>query len=161
MSIDMGKELDYVGKLNRQRKPRIIEVDKREDRDGLTRILLAGLGYSVIYRVLPLGDYQWDSKLGRVIVERKTPIDARDIERLAEQLSRLRLSQTEGCFPVLLIDHRGHAENPWSDNDFDNLLLSIQGRVRVVHCLQGQLAHRLDSLYRYSNKSRHGLLEVR
>jgi len=156
---EIGKELDYHGRITRQKKVRIIEIDSREPHDRLTDILLGGLGYTVSRRILPLGDYQWDSKLGRVIVERKTPIDAADIPRLSRQLGLLRRASRDGCFVILLIDHRKSHREPWSDIEFDNLLLSAQGRVRVVHCLQGQLAHRLDSLYRWTNKSNHQLME--
>ena len=160
-----GQELDFRGRLLRQRRERIITIDDREDLDQLTRLLLNGMGYGTNVERIPLGDYRWESRLGLVIVERKTPADARDLGRLSSQLTRLRRSTESGeVFPILLIDHRKEYRRPgyepWGDIDFDNLLVSCQGTVRVAHCLQGQLAHRLDSLYRWSNKSTHGFLEA-
>ena len=149
--------LDYKGRADRQRKVRAIGIDVRESRDRLTDTLLDGLGYSIERRVLPLGDYQWESKLGLVVVERKTPADAHDLDRLRQQCERLR--SASGILPILLIDHRYGRENPWKDHDFDNLLVSIQGRIRIAHCLQGQLAHRLDSLYKWSQRSGHTFSE--
>ncbi len=168
MNETTKRELSIYSKLKRQRKAKVIEIDTHEDLDRLTELLLTGMGFTVIRRLLPLGDFQWDSPLGRVIVERKTPADARDVKRLSEQVARLRDSSSHGgCFPIILIDHREEYNKgryspkyqPWSDDDFDNVLLSIGGRIRVAHCQQGQLAHRLDSLYRWTQKSTHGLLD--
>src|SRR3990167_5051695 len=141
-----GEAFNYGGKLLRQRKERIITIDDREDLDRLTQLLLNGMGYATV-------------------VERKTPSDARDLSRLSSQLSRLRrVGAEQTIFPIVLIDHRKEYKRPgyepWSDIDFDNLLLSVQGTVKVCHCLQGQLAHRLDAIYRWSQKSSHGFLEV-
>ncbi|KKK88667.1 hypothetical protein LCGC14_2740850 [marine sediment metagenome] len=169
MNEQIKRELAFHSRLKKQRKARVIEIDTHEDLDRLTELLLTGMGYTVVRRLLPLGDYQWGSPLGQVIVERKTPADARDVERLSKQVVRLRdASSHGGCFPILLIDHREEYNTgrytpkyqPWSDSDFDNVLLSIGGRVRIAHCQQGQLAHRLDSLYRWSMKSSHGLLDT-
>jgi len=163
------RELAFHSRLKKQRKARVIEIDTHEDLDRLTELLLAGMGYTVIRRLLPLADFQWESPLGRILVERKTPSDARDVERLSKQVARLRDSSSHGgCFPILLIDHREEYHTgryiskyqPWSDSDFDNVLLSIGGRIRLAHCQQGQLAHRLDSLYKWSQKSNHGLLDT-
>lgn len=162
----LGKALDYRGRANRQRKTRLIEIDVHEDKDGLTQVLLNGLGYSVSRVPLPLGDFRWESRLGLVLVERKTPSDARDILRLARQVGRLRLAAREGgVFPILLIDHRPEYlrdpnYKPWADEALDNVCLSVCGRVRVAHCLQGMLAHRLHGLYEWSNKSSHRLLDT-
>lgn len=160
-SHTVAESLDYLGKKRRQRKLRIITIDKgREDKDGITGLLLSGMGYTIEYRQLPLGDYAWDSKLGQVIVERKTPSDIRDIPRLSTQLRRLREGAASGAiFPVLLIDWRA-SESPWEEMILDNIEMSCQGSIHVAHCLQGQLAHRLDNLYMWSNKYRHELLEV-
>lgn len=171
MNEQTKRELAFHSRLKKQRKARVVEIDTHEDLDRLTELLLTGMGYTVIRRLLPLGDFQWASPLGQVIVERKTPADARDVVRLSAQVSRLRdASSHGGCFPILLIDHRDEYAKPkgrykekyqpWSDSDFDNVLLSIGGRIRVAHCQQGQLAHRLDSLYRWSQKSSHGLLDT-
>jgi len=155
------KALDFVGRAKRQRKVRLIEIDDREDLDGLTDTLLTGAGFTVIRRRLPLGDFQWDSKLGRVIVERKTPSDAKDIPRLLRQTIRLRDARTgAGCFPILLLDYRDDKpEHAWSDSSLDNLLMAVSGRVRIARCLQGQLADRLESLYYWTNKSKHDILD--
>jgi ERCC4-type nuclease len=160
-----GKALDYLGRIKRQRKSRVIEIDVHEDKDGLVEVLLRGLGYSVFRRPLPLGDFRWESKLGMVLVERKTPGDARDIKRLSRQVYRLRESRGGGVFPIVLIDHRPEyrrdpSYKPWADEALDNVLLSVGGRVRVAHCLQGQLAHRLHGLYEWSQKSSHRLLDA-
>ncbi len=168
MNEQTKRELSTYSKLKRQRKAKVIEIDTHEDLDRLTELLLTGMGYTVIRRLLPLGDFQWASPLGQVIIERKTPADARDVKRLTEQVGRLRDAGAHGgCFAILLIDHREDwgrrtkgKYQPWSDDDFDNVLLSIGGRIRVTHCQQGQLAHRLDSLYRWSTKSSHGLLDT-
>ena len=169
MNEQIKRELAFHSRLKKQRKARVIEIDTHEDLDRLTELLLRGMGYAVVRRLLPLGDFQWESPLGQVIVERKTPTDARDVERLNKQVVRLRDSSSHGgCFPILLIDHREEYNRPrhsakyqpWSDSDLDNVLLSIGGRIRIAHCQQGQLAHRLDSLYRWSQKSSHGLLDT-
>ena len=168
MNEQIKRELAFHSRLKKQRKARVIEIDTHEDLDRLTELLLTGMGYTVLRRLLPLGDFQWESPLGRVLVERKTPSDARDVGRLRRQVARLRDSSSHGgCFPILLIDHRSEYAKEhkgkyqlWSDSDFDNVLLSIGGRIRLAHCQQGQLAHRLDSLYRWSHKSSHGLLDM-
>lgn len=152
-------DLDYVGKKQRQRKERVIEVDDREDRDRITEVLLSGMGYTVLKQRLPLGDFQWDSRVGRVVVERKTPNDLNDIQRLTRQLHRLRDAARAGIYPILLLDYREGRGNPWADFDIDNAKLSVQGAVKVAHCLQGQLAHRLDNLYKWSQKAQHQLME--
>ena len=158
----VAESLDFLGKKRRQRKLRLITIDKgREDKDGITGLLLSGMGYTIEYRQLPLGDYTWDSKLGPVILERKTPSDIRDIPRLSSQLRRLREGAKGGaCFPILLVDWR-QAQDPWEEMILDNIEMACQGSVHVAHCLQGQLAHRLDNLYVWSNKSSHELLEVK
>lgn len=168
MNEQIKRELAFHSRLKKQRKARVIEIDTHEDLDRLTELLLTGMGYTVIRRLLPLGDFQWGSPLGQVIIERKTPDDARDILRLTKQVRRLRDSSSHGgCFPILLVDHREEwgrkakgKYQPWSDSDLDNVLLSICGRIRIAHCQQGQLAHRLDSLFRWSQKSTHGLLDT-
>ena len=172
MNEKAGKALDYRGRANRQRKARVIEIDVHEDKDGLTQVLLNGLGYSTTRCALPLGDFRWESRLGLVLVERKTPSDARDIPRLSRQVARLRGAASRsmvgdglGVFPILLIDHRPEyirdpSYKPWADEALDNVCLSVCGRVRVAHCLQGQLAHRLHGLYEWSNKSSHRLLDA-
>ena len=158
----MTLALDYVGRKERQRYPRTIAMDYHEDIDGVAALLLSGIGYTVDKRVLPLGDYQWSSPLGLVIVERKTPADLQDLARLKRQLDKLRVADAEGCFSVLLVDHTtdysrsGHKW--WTDNTLDNLLLAISGKVHVAHCVQGELAHRLDALYRLTQKKEHGFL---
>lgn len=153
----ISRSLDYKGRADRQRKQRLIRIDAREPRDGITDVLLGGMGYSTERAILPLGDYQWESKLGLCVIERKTPADAHDMDRLRQQVQRLR--GASGVLPILLIDWRSRYENPWKDHDFDNLLVSIQGTIRVAHCLQGQLAHRLDSLYKWSQRTGHTFFE--
>ena len=169
-----GRNLDFVGRANRQRKARVIEIDTHEDLDRLTELLLTGMGYTVRRRLLPLGDFQWDTHQGRCIIERKTPADARDLGRLLAQITRLREAarawptrdklQDAITIVILLIDHRKEwRDNPnysaWDDHAFDNLLVSIAGIIRIAHCEQGQLAHRLDSLYQWSQKHIHSFTE--
>lgn len=157
--LEITKDLDYHGRKKRQRKQRTIKIDDREDRDGLTALLLSGMGYTVEKARLPLGDYSWESPLGLVLVERKTPKDARDFDRDLSQIKRLR-EVANIAFPILLIDHRAWSEDPlWENFALDNLLLSVQGTIRVAHCTQGQLAHRLDSLYQWSMKNHHTFME--
>jgi len=153
---DAANGLDYLGRLSRQRKLRIITIDDREDRDKITTILLKGMGYTVKNERLPLADYAWDSPLGRILLERKTPRDAEDISRFGKQSRRLVAAGTGKYFPILLIDHPNHSrDRRWEDFGLDNLCLSIQGTIRVVHCNQGQLAYRLDSIYKWSQKGKH------
>ena len=147
MNEQTKRELSIYSKLKKQRKARVIEIDTHEDLDRLTELLLTGMGYTVIRRLLPLGDFQWASPLGQVIIERKTPSDARDVKRLQRQVVRLRDAGAHGgCFAILLIDHREdwgrHTKGkyqPWSDDDFDNVLLSIGGRVRIAIVNKGSL----------------------
>lgn len=124
-------------------------------------------GFTVIHKALPTGDYLWESRLGTVLIERKTPDDLRGMKRFRAQLARMRELESE-YFPILLIDHRPIRWNNWAKrytklgtkelNDLDNLLLSVQGRVRVAHCDAGALATRLSSLYDWTNKPRHQIL---
>ena len=136
---------------------KLIEIDDREDRDGITEILLAGMGYTPQRIRLPLGDFRWESPLGQVLVERKTPQDARDINRFYKQFMRLtKASREGGVFPILLIDHRPQKdEGLWEEFGLDNMCMSAQSVVRVAHCTQGQLAHRLDSIYQWTQKPKH------
>lgn len=163
MYDDIARELSFVSKNKRRRKERTIEIDDREDRDRLTQLLLGGLGYSTPVVRLPLGDFRWESPLGIVLVERKTPRDITDLDRTASQLNRLRAAAKEGVFPILLVDHvparRDSNYRTWADDAIDNLLLSLSGTVRVAHCEQGQLAYRLDSLYQWSQRREHRFLE--
>ena len=157
---DITKRLDYVGRTARQRKVRAIDMDYHEDVDSITALLLTGMGYTVKRRKLPMGDYQWDSKLGQVIVERKTPSDIQDLVRFGRQLEGMRIAAHNGCFCVLLIDHAAtNKKNRWDDIGFDNLLMAVGGSVKIAHCNQGELANRLDSLYQFSQKGEHGFLE--
>jgi len=152
----LAKDLDYLGRSKRQRKLRIITIDDREDRDKITAVLLRGMGYTVKVERIPLADYAWESPLGRVLLERKTPRDAEDIARFARQSRRLVAAGTGAYFPIVLIDHPNYSrDRRWEDFGLDNLCLSIQGNIRVVHCNQGQLAHRLDSIYQWTQKGKH------
>ena len=153
---DAVNGLDYLGRLTRQRKLRIITIDDREDRDKITTILLKGMGYTIKSERMPLADYGWDSPLGRVLVERKTPRDAEDIARFARQSRRLIAAGRGKYLPIIIIDHPNHSrDRRWEDFGLDNLCLSIQGHIRVVHCNQGQLAYRLDSIYKWTQKGKH------
>ena len=152
----IATDLDYLGRLRRQRKERIITIDDREDRDKITTVLLRGMGYTTLQKRIPLADYTWDSPLGTVLLERKTPRDAEDISRFARQSRRLIAAGTGAYFPIVLIDHPNYSrDRRWEDFGLDNLCLSIQENIRVVHCNQGQLAYRLDSLYKWTQKGKH------
>lgn len=154
---EVARSLDYVTRNARRRLDRNITVDDREPLDGLTETFLRGLGYTITRHTLPLGDYQWDSKLGLVVVERKTQADIMDYPRLYRQVTKLREARkTAGVFPILLLDENFR----YGAKNIDNILLSVQGRIRVVYCATGGLAQKLDDLYQYSNAAQHELLDT-
>ena len=156
--------LDLVGKNARQRKVRTIHMDTREP-DVITANLLTGLGYTIERIGMPVGDYRWDVKeesylhergLFGVVVERKTLADLRDVPRLRKQLSKM---HTLDLF-IILIEHSFDTDRKrrWPEESILNAELSIQlGGVHVTRCEGNDVAGRLDSLYRWSQKRTHQL----
>ena len=157
--VAFGKELSK-GVKRKQKRGAKITVDVNEDRDGVVRAVLTGFGYEVDWRRLPLGDFQWDSPLGRVIVERKTPRDISDVPRLSRQVKRLRAAAREGAFVLILLDQADWNRSRWDDFGLDHLLISIQSPIRISRCTRGQLAQKLDALWEYTTKKSHRLLDT-
>ncbi len=165
--------LDLVGKNDRQRKVRAMWQDTREP-DAVTLNLLTGMGYTVERLGMPLGDYGWvirdeswlaTAGYAAVIVERKTLADLRDVPRLRKQLARMRevweLEETDlRSLFVVLIEHAFDTDRKrrWPEESILNAELSIQlGGVRVTRCGGNDVAGRLDSLWRWSQKRTHQL----
>ena len=157
--------LDIVGKNSRQRKVRRIWQDTREP-DAVTRNLLMGMGYTVDRLGMPIGDYGWEirpdaflsSKYLSFTVERKTLADLRDVARLRKQLSKGR--RESRTFFLILIEHTFDTDRKrrWPEESILNAELSIQlGGVRVTRCEGNDVAGRLDSLYKWSQKRTHQL----
>ena len=165
--------LDLVGKNDRQRKVREMRVDTRE-RDAVTANLLAGMGYTLEHIGMPIGDYGWDLReqswlqgmgYATFTVERKTLADLRDVARLRKQLARARHMMSlepEGQHTLFVVmtehvfDH--DRKRRWPEESILNADLSIQlGGVRVTRCEGNDVAGRLDSLYRWSQKRTHQL----
>jgi len=160
-------DLDLVGKNERQRKVRVIRMDTRE-RDVVTANLLTGMGYTLEHIGTPLGDYGWDLReeswlhcvLGyeSLVLERKTLADLRDTVRLKRQLARL--DNALRVLPVVLLEHAFDTDRKrrWPEESILNAELSMQLRgVKVTRCEGNDVAGRLDSLYRWSQKRTHQL----
>ena len=159
--------LDLVGKNDRQRKVRVIRMDTRE-RDVVTANLLTGMGYTLEHIGMPVGDYGWDIREGAflydefrsVLIERKTLADLRDVTRLRRQLNKMKDAYLQYPFPIVLIEHSFDTDRKrrWPEESILNAELSIQlGGVRVTRCEGNDVAGRLDSLYRWSQKRTHQL----
>lgn len=157
--------LDLVGKLSRQRKVRRMWQDTREP-DAVTRNLLTGMGYTVDRIGMPIGDYGWElrpdaflsSKYLSFTVERKTLADLRDVARLRKQISKGR--RESRTFYLVLIEYRFDTDKKrrWPEESILNAELSLQlGGVRVTRCGGNDVAGRLDSLYKWSQKRTHQL----
>lgn len=162
-------------RIARQRKARIIDQDVREP-DGVTGTLLRGAGYTVERRPLMVGDYAWDIReqaylathLGyrRFVLERKTLADLRDVPRLADQLGRARMMihqelTGDQTYFVVMVEYKYDTDTrrKWSDKAIRSAKLSMQvGGVRVTECGENEVAEALDSLYVWSNKSKHELM---
>jgi len=166
--VGYADALDLVGKNQRQRKVRNMWQDTREP-DAVTLNLLTGLGYTVERLGMPMGDYGWDLREesflhGRgffsVTVERKTLADLRDVGRLRKQLLRMWEAGLHGTFFIVLIEHSFDKDKKrrWPEESILNAELSIQlGGVRVTRCEGNDVAGRLDSLWKWSQKRTHQL----
>lgn len=157
--------LDLVGKNQRQRKVRRMWQDTREP-DAVTRNLLTGMGYTVDRIGMPIGDYGWEicpyaflsDKYLSFTVERKTLADLRDVARLRKQIAKG--SQESRTFYLVLIEHRFDTDRKrrWPEESILNAELSLQlGGVRVTRCEGNDVAGRLDSLWKWSQKRTHQL----
>ena len=159
--------LDFVGKKARQRKVRLIRMDTRE-RDVVTANLLTGMGYTLEHIGMPIGDYGWDLReeswfkqqwsLDSLILERKTLADLRDAGRLKRQLDKM--SRGRACVLVVMIEHSFDTDRKrrWPEESILNAELSIQlGGVHVTRCEGNDVAGRLDSLWKWSQKRTHQL----
>lgn len=168
-----AQTLDLAGKHERQRKPRIIRVDHREP-DLFTEQMLRGAGYTVERIGMLIGDYGWDireeSWLGgrgyvNAILERKTLADLRDTDRLKDQLHRMRARvaveppSARSLF-VVLVEHQFDTDTKrkWTEEAVANAKLSIQlTGVLVTECEANDVAGKLDSLYKWTQKLGHEL----
>lgn len=166
---------DFVGRKKRQRKPRDIVMDTREP-DKVTELLLSGGGYTVERRALKVGDYAWDLKpasylttrLGysRLVVERKTLADLRDVKRLMDQVRRMNavvVTEPNGdeTLFIILLEYRFDRDHKrkWSDHAIRNAKLSLQlAGVKIAECEDNGIADAIDTLYQWSNKSKHELI---
>ncbi len=169
-----GKQ-DFIGRKKRQRKPRDLVMDTREP-DKITELILSGAGYTVERRALKVGDYAWDLKpasylttrlaYSRVVVERKTLADLRDVERLMDQVRRMRaVSHDEPLgnltLFIILIEYRFDRDfkRKWSDHSICNAKLSLQlAGVKIAECKDNGIADAIDSLYQWTNKTKHELI---
>ena len=165
--------LDLVGKNSRRRVIHNITQDTREP-DAVTLNLLTGMGYTVERRALVIGDYSWELRpeswlhgIGYVTftLERKTLADLRDVARLKRQLEKARallVLETEGhrTFFSILLEHAFDTDRKrrWPEESILNAELSLQlGGVRVTRCEGNDVAGRLDSLWKWSQKRTHQL----
>ncbi len=171
--MSYADHLDLVGKNSRQRKIREIRVDTREQ-DAVTSNLLTGMGYTLDRHAMLIGDYGWDLReeswlhaAGYVTftLERKTLADLRDVGRLKRQLKKARallVLETEGhrTFFSILLEHAYDTDRKrrWPEESILNAELSLQlGGVRVTRCGGNDVAGRLDSLFKWSQKRTHQL----
>ena len=124
---------------------------------------------------LEVGDFLWESRLGRVLVERKSAgdlISSLGSGRLQDQFQRM----LESCdIPILLIEgkigeYEGTVDNrrwkgeqrfttQWNYIAFDHLLLSWQlSGIFLAHSpSQAQTPYRLIKLYQWTQKEEHSL----
>lgn len=162
--MDYADSLDLVGKNHRQRKTRLIRMDVREH-DVITANLLAGMGYTLGVHGMLIGDYGWNLREESwlrvngyevLTLERKTLADLRDTRRLKRQLTKQRL----GVFFVVMIEYRFDTDRKrkWPEESILNAELSMQlGGVHVTRCEGNDVAGRLDSLWKWSQKRTHQL----
>jgi len=162
--------LDLVGRNDRQRKVRLIRMDTREH-DAVTANLLLGMGYTLDRHAMLFGDYGWDLReeswlytagYGAFALERKTLADLRDVARLRGQLAKARstIAGGRGLFFVVMIEHTFDTDRKrrWPEESILNAELSIQlGGVQVTRCEGNNVAGRLDSLWKWSQKRTHQL----
>jgi ERCC4-type nuclease len=149
-----------------------MEIDNREPEAYIRAICVPLTDHVVV--TLPSGDYAWNGKYGRVVVERKTISDfvaSLHDGRWAQQIPRLQSAQ----FPILLLEGaleyspdgkvmlRGQ-EQAWSPEYLDGALLTAQRLgVYVAHCPSGPgaVARKLVSLQRWCDRLIHSTLEPR
>ncbi len=165
--------LDLVGKNSRQRKIRRMWMDTREP-DAVTFNLLVGLGYTVDRHAMLFGDYGWELRDESWLrgagyigfnLERKTLADLRDVSRLKKQLARAKVVMAQEppnqrTFFVVMVEYAFDTDRKrrWPEESILNAELSIQsGGVGVTRCGGNDVAARLDSLYRWSQKRTHQL----
>lgn len=166
-------DLDLVGKNDRQRKVRRMRMDTREQ-DAVTFNLLTGMGYTVDRHAMVFGDYGWDLREESWLraagyigfnLERKTLADLRDVTRLRKQLERAKAvmgqePHNQRTFFAVMVEHRFDTDRKrkWPEESILNAELSIQsGGVRVTRCGGNDVAGRLDSLWKWSQKRTHQL----
>jgi len=171
--VGYATDLDFLGKNQRQRKVRELWTCTREH-DAVTVNLLTGMGYTIDHHAMLIGDWGWELRdeswlrvMGYVTftLERKTLADLRDVERLRRQLTRARLamaSEPDGqrTFFVVMIEHAFDTDRKrrWPEESILNAELSIQsGGVGVTRCGGNDVAARLDSLWKWSQKRTHQL----
>lgn len=171
--MNYASSLDFVGKIDRQRKVREIRVDTREQ-DAVTLNLLTGMGYTIDRHAMLIGDYGWDLReesflriRGYVVltIERKTLADLRDVNRLRRQLVQARYVMAaeptgQRTFFIVLIEFAFDRDRKrkWGEESILNAELSLQmGGANVTRCEGNDLASRLDSLYKWSQKRTHQL----
>ena len=159
--------LDLVGKNQRQRKVRRIWQDTREP-DAVTRNLITGMGYTVDRLGMPMGDYGWDIRPDSflsdkhlvAVVERKTLADLRDVSRLRRQLTKMRDAYMGYPLCIIMIEYLFDTDRKrrWPEESILNAELSMQlGGIMVTRCEGNDVAGRLDSLYKWSQKRTHQL----
>ena len=168
-----AESLDLVGKNERQRKVRMICMDTREQ-DAVTYNLLTGMGYTVDRHAMVFGDYGWDLREESWLraagyigfnLERKTLADLRDVTRLKKQLARAKVVMAQEpynqrTFFAVMIEHAFDTDRKrkWPEESILNAELSIQlGGVYVTRCGGNDVAGRLDSLFKWSQKRTHQL----
>ncbi len=166
---------DFVGRKQRQRKPRDLVMDTREP-DKITELTLSGAGYTVERRALKVGDFAWGLKpasylttrlsFNYIIVERKTLADLRDVDRLMSQVRRMQHMMMidpahEQTLCIILIEYRFDRDfkRKWSDHAIRNAKLSLQlAGVKIAECDDNGVADAIDTLYQWSNKTKHELI---
>jgi len=171
--VGYADALDFVGKNARQRKVREMWQDTREQ-DAVTLNLLTGMGYTVGRHAMVFGDYGWNLREDSWLqaagyvgfnLERKTLADLRDVGRLKKQLERAKIVMAQEpynqrTFFVVMIEHAFDTDRKrrWPEESILNAELSIQlGGVRVTRCGGNDVAGRLDSLFKWSQKRTHQL----
>ena len=168
---------DFVGRKSRQRKTREITMDTREP-DTVTELILSGSGYTVERRALPVGDYSWPLKsasylttrlaYSHLVIERKTLADLRDVPRLMDQVKRMNAiraaevaTASNNTLFIILIEYRWDKDHKrkWSDHAIRNAKLSLQlAGVKIAECEDNGIADAIDTLWQWSQKSKHELI---
>ena len=132
------------------------------------------MGYTIDRHAMLVGDYGWDLReeswlheAGYVTftLERKTLADLRDVGRLKRQLKKARallVLETEGhrTFFSVMIEYLFDTDRKrrWPEESILNAELSLQlGGVKTTRCEGNDVAGRLDSLWKWSQKRTHQL----